>query len=117
MWVWVWEVYETYFSYHYTGDDQIVPQEIIYCPTWLPSGYEIVSEIDTKFPIYIFYENESEDLITFSCFMNAESMEMQIDRDRVEVQNVFVGNIMAKLYIDQDNGEANILVWTDMLPL
>ena len=110
---WVREVYESYFSYRYTGKERPAPQDTVYCPTWLPSGYEIVSEIDTKFPIYIFYENESKDLITFSCFMNAESMEMQIDRDRVEVQNVFVGNILANLYIDQDQGEANVLVWTD----
>ena len=110
---WVREVYEMYFSYHYTGEDKLAPQDIIYCPTWLPSGYEIVSENDTEFPIYIFYENALGDLITFSCFTNVESMEIQIDRDQIEVQSVLVGDIMASLYVEQDKDDANILIWPD----
>ena len=50
---WVREVYESYFSYRYTGEDKIAPQNIIFCPTWLPNGYEVISEIDGELPICI----------------------------------------------------------------
>ena len=44
----------------------------------------------------------------------SESFTLNVDRDGHEIsQSVFVGDIPADLYIDQDADENNILIWKD----
>ena len=37
---WVREVYETWFVYRYTGEEQPTSENTVYAPTWVPEGYE-----------------------------------------------------------------------------
>lgn len=45
---WVREVSEGWFVYHYTGEDQTAPENVVYCPTWVPDGYELITEPENR---------------------------------------------------------------------
>ena len=110
---WVREIYDTYFVYRYYGETQALPEDVIYRPSWLPNGYQIISE-DIGNQIYIIYENEDGEPALFAYTRASESFTLNIDRDGREIsQRVFIGDISADLYIDQDEGENNVLIWTD----
>ena len=110
---WLKEIYDTHFTYHYYGGMQAFPEDVIYRPLWLPEGYRIISENIGK-QIYIIYESEDGEPALFAYTRASESLTLQVDRDGNEIsQSVFVRDNPADLYIDQDAGEANILIWTD----
>ena len=110
---WFREIYDTYFVYRYYGETQSLPEDVIYRPSWLPEGYRIVSE-NIGNQIYILYESEDGEPALFVYARASESFTLNIDRDGHEIsQSVFVGDIPADLYIDQDADENNILIWTD----
>ena len=110
---WFREIYDTYFVYRYYGETQSLPEDVIYRPSWLPEGYRIVSE-NIGNQIYILYESEDGEPTLFVYARASESFTLNIDRDGHEIsQSVFVGDIPADLYIDQDADENNILIWKD----
>ncbi len=110
---WVREVYETYFEYHYVGEDQTAPEGIVYRPTWVPEGYEIVSETHGFSMSRIVYQNEEEKMIKFSYFANSEEADYRVRVDDATVQRVVVGNHPADLYIEHNEELSNVLVWAD----
>lgn len=110
---WLKEIYDTHFAYHYYGEAQDLPKDLVYRPSWLPEGYRTISE-DIGKQIYIIYESKDGEPALFAYARASESLTLHIDRDGHEIsQNVFVGDIPADLYIDQDANESNILIWTD----
>lgn len=111
---WVREVYEMCFVYHFTGEGQVSPENAVYCPTWVPDGYELITEPKEEKISTAIYANTKDDTIAFVCCRVSESTTIQVGRDGHEIsQSVFVGDIPADLYIDQDENEASILVWWD----
>lgn len=112
---WLKEIYDTYFAYHYYSEEgaQSLPNDVIYRPSWLPDGYHIISE-DIGNQVYIIYESEDGEPALFAYTRASESLTLHIDRDGNEIsQRVFVGDSPADLYIDQDTGDSNILIWAD----
>lgn len=110
---WVREVYETYFEYHYTGIDRNITNDVIYWPTWLPNGYDLVIEPEPGDHIVAIYESTQEDKIIFNCSTSIESLTLQVEREGTETFTVSVNGISADLYLDQDENNANVLVWED----
>ena len=98
--------------YRYTGKDQTAPKNIVYCPTWVPDGYKLITEPKDRAHIIAIYENPEEDIILFNCYMNTESMNLQIGED-TQLIDAYVSNIPADLYIDNTSGAVNHLVWED----
>ena len=56
---WVREVYSFYFEYHYTGSQKELSQDTIYCPTWVPDGYDLIQEPKAGARVDVIYKNIS----------------------------------------------------------
>lgn len=111
---WVKEVYETQFIYRFFQTSEETPSDTVYRPTWVPSDYQITSESLTDDISIIVYQNDSGRLAVFTYFRNTSSPVLNIERDGTETYSqVFVNSMPAELYLDRDNGEANILIWID----
>lgn len=109
---WVREVTEGWFVYHYTGEDQIAPENVVYCPTWVPDGYELITEPENRTHMIAIYENPEGDAILFNCYMNTESMNLHIGED-TQLIDTYVSTIPAELYVGNTSGDVNHLIWED----
>lgn len=110
---WVREIYEMWFVYQYVGKDQIVPEGIVYCPTWIPNGYELTTAPEAGTHSTAIYEDSDGNIIVFNCSINTESINFQIEYGDTQLFYVYVGDVSADLYIDNTSGNANYLVWED----
>lgn len=111
---WVKEVYETQFIYRFFQTGQENSANIVYRPTWVPSDYRITSESVSDGPSTIEYRNDSDNLIIFTYIRNTSSSVFQIERDGAEnYKQVSVNGVIAELYLDQDEGDTNVLIWMD----
>ena len=110
---WVREVYDSWFVYHYTGEDTITTEKTIYYPGWLPDGYELIVAPESGTHTISIYENQAKDTIIFNCFNNRESMAIQIGKENAFVEKIYIDNILADLYVDSKSGETNHLIWED----
>lgn len=107
---WVREVSEGWFVYHYTGEDQAIPSDMVYRPTWIPEGYHETTVHEDDTGTTIIYENE-EYLLLFKCIMDIDAGAVYIGSDNI--QNVKIGDSLADLYIDPKENAASAIVWTD----
>lgn len=110
---WVREVYSSYFVYQYTGSHTNLSQDMIYCPTWVPDGYNLIQEPIAGVRIEAIYRNEQGEAIIFNCSSNPESLIFRIDREDAQAYPKTVHNMPADLYLDQEEGDSNFLVWED----
>ena len=110
---WVREVYETWFMYRYTGEEQPTLENTVYVPAWVPEGYEEIAAPQVGTFVRTQYENGEEDLLTISYLKGTETSSLNVEWEGATVQQSSVGSLTADLYLNPDNGP-NILVWTDM---
>ena len=110
---WVREVSEGWFVYHYTGETQDSPKDVVYCPAWVPDGYKLITEPEVGPQQTAIYENPEGDQINFICIINTESAALYIEDKGDQSLDVYVGNILANLYLDPHEGNPNALVWED----
>lgn len=111
---WVKEVYETQFIYRFFQTSEENSDNIVYRPTWVPPDYQIVSESVSDGPSTIEYSNNSDNFVVFTYFRNTSSLVFQIDQDGTEIyKQVSINGITAELYLDQDEGAENVLIWMD----
>lgn len=115
---WVREIYEDQYIYRiHPEDDKNIPldelslPESVYRPVWMPESYQIEHEFITDQIMSIVYKNDSNALAVFGRF---DGGVLQVGRDGSETYTqVFVNGKPADLYLDQDEGEHNILIWED----
>lgn len=111
---WVREVYETSFVYRFPETDQKAPARVLYRPACIPAGFETEKEIVTHDMVTLVYKNNAGELLFFSSSLSGSSPVIQIVRDGTEMyKQASVNGMPAELYLDRDEGEANILIWTD----
>lgn len=110
---WVREVTEGWYVYHYTGEDQTAPENVVYCPTWVPDEYKLTTAPKAGTHSIAIYENPEGDIIIFNCSMNTESINLQIEHRNTQLIPVNVSDISADLYLDNTSGNTNYLVWED----
>ena len=111
---WVREVYETSFIYRFFGTPSETSAYVLYLPAYIPAGYQTREEHILKDVLSVEYINDTHNLTVFTCFLNGASPVLQIVRDGTETyQRVSVNGMPAELYLDRDEGEANVLIWTD----
>jgi len=108
---WIREVREGWFVYHYIGEEKDSLEGIIYCPTWVPDGYEVTLEYSDPWHVNIGYQNADGELAMFSYAMYTETMEAQVEGEGAEVKHIFINEHPADLYLDPNPGEANVLMW------
>ena len=111
---WVREVYETSFIYRFFGAESETLSHVLYRPAYVPAGYRAEKEHISKDVLSIDYRSDAGNFTIFTCFFNGASPVIQIVRDGSEMyKQVSVNGMSAELYLDRDEGEANILIWTD----
>lgn len=110
---WIREVYETWFVYRYTGEEQPTLEDTVYLPTWVPEGYEEIVSPQAGTFVRIQYENDEKELLTVSYMKGTETSSLNVEWEGAVVQHTSVGRLPADLYLNPDDGP-NILVWTDM---
>lgn len=110
---WVREVYSFYFEYHYTGSQKELSQDTIYCPTWVPDGYDLIQEPKAGARVDVIYKNEQDESIVFNYSANVESLIFRIKREDAQISPVTVNGMSADLYLDQNESNSNFLVWKD----
>lgn len=111
---WVKEVYETQIIYRFFQNSEETSDSVIYQPTWVPSGYKLTLESVSDGPSTIEYRDDSDNRIVFTYFQNTSALVFQIEQDSTDIyKQVSVNGITAELYLDQDEGNTNVLIWTD----
>lgn len=110
---WVREVYETWFVYKYEGEDQELLKDTVFQITWLPEGFVEVTHSASEDEVCTIYEDEHSDLIMFIYTRNMESLNLYVEEVGVDTQTVQIGHVYADLYLDQQPGGTNTLVWSD----
>ena len=93
---------------------EIPTPQMVYQPTWIPDGFTESRHSESRDLTYYFYEDENWNSISFAYSQNTESSSLYIERNDVDVQTVQIGDLYADLYLDQNPGNANGLVWTNM---
>ena len=112
---WVREVYETSFIYRFAGAEPETFGNILYRPTYVPDGWRFREAfVSGALITNIIYYNDTGELTAFSYFPRGVSPTIQIERDGADTyKRVSVNGMPAELYLDHDEGEANVLIWTD----
>lgn len=109
----VYQSYETWFVYHFTGENNTVSEDISYHPTWIPQDYAELETLDMFNQMNIIYENAVGLSMTFGYSLNPEAINVYVENTNVQTKRVLVGNTPADLYLDNSAGESNILTWVD----
>lgn len=110
---WTRTVFETHFEYRYVGENSPAPENTVYLPTWIPDGFEVFRESYDKEEVHVFYMTKEGNLAYFLYYLNNSGTALQIVEERGKVEKVYVGKYPADLYLDDEEGENNALVWTD----
>ena len=111
---WVREVYETSFIYRFFGPERESSEYVLYRPAYVPAGYRVEEEYVSDDVLTIVYYNDAGERGIFTCFSNGATPVIQIVREGTETyKQVSINGTSAELYLDQDEGDANILIWTN----
>lgn len=111
---WVKEVYETQFIYRFFQTSDETSNDTVYRPTWVPPNYQMTFETLSNDLSVIEYRDDFDGLAVFTYCQNTSSPVFEIERDGTEIyKQVLVNGITAELYFDQDEGDANVLIWID----
>ena len=116
---WVREIHDTYFLYKFWGNEEresVSKEDVLYQPTYVPSGYRIeYRSVLSDNTVTICYTNDQTGyLVVFTYFSDESSPVLQITgENEIIYQKVQVNGIPADLYLDSEEGEANVIVWVD----
>lgn len=110
---WVREFYGEYFVYHYEGEDHTVSENTVYRPTWVPDGYEIISESHDIAGGGIDYRYGNEGMIVFDWSVGVESSILRVRPETAEILSTFVNGNPADLYLEDKEGVNSGIVWCD----
>lgn len=108
---WMREVVENFFVYRYVGEDQEGLGGMVYRPTWVPDGYKVIQEDIDDVDITITYQNEEGELLAFICSRSSESIMFRVSQEDAILQQTYVGEYPADLYLDRNPGGGNVLIW------
>lgn len=109
---WVREMYESWFIYRRGGERGPVSEDRVYCPAWVPEGYEETAAPQAGTFVRIQYENGDGELLTVAYLKGARSAALEVEWEGAQVQPVAMKNANGDLYWNLEEGPS-ILVWTD----
>ena len=76
----VYQSYETWFVYHFTGENNTVSEDISYHPTWIPQDYAELETLDMFNQTNIIYENAFGLSMTFGYSLNPEAINVYVEK-------------------------------------
>ena len=109
---WIKEFQQKWYSYQYVGERDAVLKDTIYCPTWLPEGYQEIKAPKLGNFVYALYENENGSRLAFTYQVGLEELTFRVEWEKAQIQHPFVGKTQADLFLNTAGG-ANAIVWTD----
>ncbi len=109
---WIKEFQQTWYSYQYVGERDAVPKDTIYCPTWLPDGYQEIKAPKLGNFVYALYENENGSQLAFTYQVGLDELTFRVEWEKAQIQHPFVADVQADLFLNTEGG-ANAIVWTD----
>ena len=109
---WIKEFQQKWYSYQYIGERDAVPKDTIYCPTWLPKGYQEIKAPELGDFVYALYENENGSRLAFTYQVGLEELTFRVEWEKAQIQHPFVADVQADLFLNTAGG-ANAIVWTD----
>ena len=116
---WVREIHDNYFLYEFFGNEEreaVSEEDVLYQPAYVPAGYRIECRtVLTGGVVTIGYINDqTNDLAVFTCFSDTSSAVLQVSgKNEIICRQVRVNGLSADLYLDSEEGEANVIVWVD----
>ena len=108
---WVREVSEVWFVYHYTGETQDTPTDVVYCPTWVPDGYSQALVPELSGQVNILYKDDEGHMMLFAYSNSSSTLYLGSVGSDVVPSKVTINDISADFYLDADDTQANYLVW------
>ena len=116
---WVREIHDNYFLYEFFGDEEreaVSEEDVLYQPAYVPAGYRIECRtVLVGGVVTIGYINDqTNDIAVFTCFSDMSSAVLQVSgENEIICRQVRVNGLSADLYLDSEEGEANVIVWVD----
>lgn len=116
---WVREIHDNYFLYEFFGNGEreaVSEEDVLYQPAYVPAGYRIERRtVLTGGVVTIGYINDqTNDIAVFTCFSDTSSAVLQVSgENEIICRQVRVNGLSADLYLDSEEGEANVIVWVD----
>jgi len=116
---WVREIHDNYFLYEFFGNKEreaVSEEDALYQPAYVPAGYRIEHRtVLTDGVVTIGYINDqANDIAVFTYFSDTSSAVLQVTgENEIICQQVQVNGLSADLYLDSEEGEANVIVWVD----
>ena len=116
---WVREIHDNYFLYEFFGNGEreaVSEEDVLYQPAYVPAGYRIECRtVLTGGVVTIGYINDqTNDIAVFTCFSDTSSAVLQVSgENEIICRQVRVNGLSADLYLDSEEGEANVIVWVD----
>lgn len=109
---WIKELQHEWLSYHYIGYAEAAPENTVYCPTWLPEGYQEIMAPSLGTFVHALYENEDGSRVSYSYQVGLERVTFHVEWEDAKVREAAVNGFPAELYMNTASGP-NVLVWTD----
>lgn len=109
---WFMEIRNSDIVYYFTGETK--NEELpYYTITDLPEGYIYAGETNEEGIRRIRYENADGQRITFRYAYMEEGSGFWVHSEDVEFYDIMVNDLPGQLYISQDSGESNAILWID----
>lgn len=116
---WVREIHDNYFLYEFFGNEEreaVSKEEVLYQPSYVPAGYRIEyrSVFSDGIVTVRYINDQTGNIAVFTYFSDTASAVLQVTgENKIIYQKVQVNGLSADLYLDSEEGEANVIVWVD----
>ena len=111
---WVREVYENAFVYRFYGEEQGESNaDTAYRLTWLPEGYREAERPDLAGMGNVLYRDDAGGLVVLGYATNPEAFSLSVYPEHAAVRKTQVHGRPADLYLDEQEGNRNLIVWTE----
>ena len=111
---WVREVYENAFVYRFYGEAQGESNaDTAYRLTWLPEGYREAERPDLAGMGNVLYRDDAGGLVVLAYATDPEAFSLSVYPEHATVRKTQVHGRPADLYLDEQEGNRNLIVWTE----
>ena len=111
---WVREVYENAFVYRFYGEEQGESNaDTAYRLTWLPEGYWEAERPDLAGMGNVLYRDDAGGLVVLGYATDPEAFSLSVYPEHAAVRKTQVHGRPADLYLDEQEGNRNLIVWTE----
>ena len=111
---WVREVYENAFVYRFYGEEQGESNaDTAYRLTWLPEGYREAERPDLAGMGNVLYRDDVGGLVVLGYATDPEAFSLSVYPEHAAVWKTQVHGRPADLYLDEQEGNRNLIVWTE----